>query len=331
MRAALRCFFLAVAATLLLTLAPHRASAHGMRGAYLEITELPGGRASVHLRLSALDPSLALVPGVGCSFAPFGDSGSGFDRSGLLSCDGGLVGHELSVRGLGPIVDEAVVNLAYADGSGASALLRADHPSFELQRAQGSGDRLRVACRYLQLGAVHIATGYDHLVFLLLLVLVVRTPRRVLLAETAFTLSHTLSFSATALGWIHVSSRAAEACIAVSLLLLALDAERRGRPAPGAVAAGGMAFVFGLVHGLGFAGGLREIGVPEARAAVALAGFGVGVEVGQVVFLALVLGALYLARNGTRIRFTRVALVYGAGALAAYWTIARLVELLARA
>jgi hypothetical protein len=323
-----RILLLALLTTLLLALSPRIASAHGMRGAYLEITEIPGGQASVHLRLSAIDPSLALVPGAGCSFQPLGDSGSAFDRSGLLSCDGGLLGHELSLRGLGPIVDEAVVSIAYADGSGESALLRADQPGLELQHEQSGWT---IAGRYLRLGVVHIATGYDHLIFLLLLVLVVRTPRRVLLAETAFTLSHTLSFSATALGWIHVSSRAAEACIAVSLLLLALDAERRDRPVPSRWAAGGMAFVFGLVHGLGFAGGLREIGVPESRAALALAGFGMGVEVGQVVFLGLVLGALHLARSWSRLRFTRVALVYGAGALAAYWSLARIVELFARA
>ena len=324
----LRIGLLSLLVTLLLALSPRTASAHGMRGAYLEITETAGGQASVHLRLSAIDPSLAIVPGAGCTFQPLGHSGSAFDRSGLLACDGGLLGHELSLRGLGPIVDEAVVSIAYADGSGESALLRADHPGLALQHEQGWAS---VAWRYLQLGVVHIATGSDHLTFLLLLVLLVRTPRRVLLAETAFTLSHTLSFSATALGWIHVSSRAAEACIAVSLLLLALDAERRDRPMPSTWAAGAMAFVFGLVHGLGFAGGLREIGVPESRAALALAGFGMGVEVGQVVFLGLVLGALHLAQRWSRLRLTRVALVYGAGALAAYWSIARIVELFAAA
>jgi hypothetical protein len=322
-----RIFVVSLLVAVLLALSPRSASAHGMRGAYLEITEIPGGQASVHLRLSAIDPSLALVPGAGCRFQPLGDSGSAFDRSGLLACDGGLLGHELSLRGLGPIVDEVVVSIAYADGSGESALLRVDHASLALQHERSGWT---VAGRYLRLGVGHIATGFDHLTFLLLLVLVVRTPRRVLLAETAFTLSHTLSFSATALGWIHVSSRAAEACIAVSLLLLALDAERRDRPAPSTWAAGAMAFVFGLVHGLGFAGGLREIGVPEDRAALALAGFGMGVEVGQVVFLGLVLGALHLARSWPRLRFTRVALVYGAGALAAYWSLARLAVLFAK-
>jgi hypothetical protein len=173
---------------------------------------------------------------------------------------------------------------------------------------------------------VHIATGADHLLFLALLVLVLRRVRAVLLAETAFTVSHSLAFSATALGWIHVRPAPVEACIALSLVLLALDVRGDGAtPTRSAWRGAATALVFGLVHGLGFAGGLREAGLPDAHAAVALLGFGLGIEVGQVVFLGVVL-ALVAAASRTRsfARLVGVATV-SAGGLAMSWLVERLV------
>src|ERR1019366_3355702 len=187
-------------------------------------------------------------------------------------------------------VSDVVVWATFADGTTSSHIVKTGEPTFEL-RSGASG--WTVVRQYVRLGVVHILTGYDHLLFLLLLVLLLRRVRSVLLAETAFTLSHSLSFSATALGWVHVSSTAAEACIALSLVLLAADVRIRGTPAP-AWRGARMAFVFGLVHGLGFAGGLREIGLPERAVAPALVSFGAGVELGQVAFLAVALGGLYL-------------------------------------
>lgn len=175
---------------------------------------------------------------------------------------------------------------------------------------------------------MHILTGYDHLLFLVLLVLLLRRARSVLLAETAFTLSHSISFSATALGWVHVSSAAAEACIALSLVLLAADVRVRGAPASAARGAW-MALVFGLVHGLGFAGGLREIGLPEHAIAPALVSFGAGVELGQVAFLAVVLAGLYVVRHASQLPRFKLGAVYAAGSLSAYWLIERTIVCIA--
>lgn len=297
------------------------ASAHGMRTAYLEVVEVQGGRATVHLRLTAPDPSLGMNVGAGCALDSTGDAQSLFNRAWLLDCPGGVTGHTLSFRGLGPIVSEIVVWTSFADGTTSSRIVRADQPQFDL-RSGASG--WSVVREYLRLGVVHILTGYDHLLFLLLLVLLLQRARSVLLAETAFTLSHSLSFSATALGWIHVSSSAAEACIALSLVLLASDVNVRGAPAR-AWRGAGMAFVFGLVHGLGFAGGLREIGLPEHAVAPALVSFGAGVELGQVAFLAVVLGGLHLARRVSALPHLKLATVYATGALSAYWLFERTV------
>jgi hypothetical protein len=306
---------------LLTTLVARPAGAHGMRTAYLEIVEVQGGRATVHLRLSAPDPSLGLDTEPGCALDGAGDAKSPFDRAWLLDCSGGVTGHAMSFHGLGVIVSEVVVWTTFADGTTSSHIVRASEPRFEM-RSGASGTS--VVREYIRLGVVHILTGYDHLLFLLLLVLLLRRVRSVLLAETAFTLSHSLSFSATALGWIHVSSLVAEACIALSLVLLAADVKVRGSP-ENAWKGARLAFVFGLVHGLGFAGGLREIGLPERAVAPALISFGAGVEIGQVAFLAVVLGVVHLVRHASALPRFKLAAVYAAGSLSAYWLIERTV------
>ncbi len=181
---------------------------------------------------------------------------------------------------------------------------------------------LAVAWQFVGLGLTHITTGYDHLLFLLLLVLLLGDVRSVLVAETAFTLSHSLSFSATALGWIRVSPTAAETCIALSLVLLAADVKAHGAP-PARRRGALMALVFGFVHGLGFAAGLREIGLPERAIGAALVSFGGGIEVGQVAFLAVVLAALYLVRNAAFLPRIKLGAVYAIGGLSAHWALVR--------
>jgi hypothetical protein len=269
--------------------------------------------------MTAPDPSIGVDAEAGCTLDAAGDSASLFDRAWLLACPGGITGHALSLHGLGPVVSEVVVWASFADGTTRSHIVKPGEPRFELRAATSGWSVVR---EYVRLGVVHILTGYDHLLFLLLLVLLLKRARSVLLAETAFTLSHSLAFSATALGWIHVSSTAAEACIALSLVLLAADVKVRGLPAR-AWQGARMAFVFGLVHGLGFAGGLREIGLPERAVAPALVSFGAGVELGQVAFLALVLAGLHLARHATVLPRAKLAVVYAAGSLSAYWLLER--------
>jgi HupE/UreJ protein len=293
--------------------------AHGMRTAYIEVAELEPGHASVHLRLTAPDPSLAIVAADGCTLAPQ-NAASELDVVWLLDCPGAIAGHTLAVHGLGPIIGDAVAQITFADGSTRTELVRASAPTVELSRASES--TLAVAGEFVGLGLRHIATGYDHLLFLLLLVLLLRDVRSVLLAETAFTLSHSLSFSATALGWIHVSSAAAELCIALSLVLLALEIDVRAAAAQRWRGVG-MALVFGFVHGLGFAGGLREVGLPEHAIGAALVGFGGGIELGQVAFLAVVLGLLHASRRWAHLAHAKLVALYAIGGLAAYWVIVR--------
>jgi hypothetical protein len=237
-----------------------------------------------------------------------------------LDCAGGLEGVRIGVRGLGPILSEATLLVRFADGREAAHLLTPAEPSFTLPRVSTAA---LVARSYVRSGLVHIATGADHLLFLGLLVLLLRRLRAVVLAETAFTVSHSLAFAATSLGWIRVRSGPVEACIALSLVLLALDVRPDPSPRP-AWHGAALALVFGLVHGLGFAGGLREAGLPDSHVAIALVGFGAGVELGQVAFL-LVVWAVVAAASRLR-PFPRLvdAAAVVSGGVATAWLVERL-------
>ena len=292
------------------------ASAHGMRTGSLHIDEVAPNRALARWTTTVVGPrtGTSVVWPAECHAEPMDGSPADTEVV-ILSCPDGLAGRTVVVEGLGPVVTEATVLVRFHDGRSVSRLLTRDENRWELPTVQSAAD---IARSYVRSGVVHIATGADHLLFLVLLVFLLRKPRAVLLAETAFTLSHSVAFAATALGWIHVPAAPAEACIALSLVLLALDvrAAPTEHPRRGIAAA----FVFGLVHGLGFAGGLHEAGLPDHHAAIALVGFGAGVELGQLVFLGLVLGAMSVLRRLDRLVPAGAVLV---GGLATAWFLER--------
>lgn len=302
---------------LVMLLLPARVAAHGLRTCNLEITEVSPGHALAHLQLAAPDPALSLTASDGCSIR--GGDADALARTWQLDCAGTLAGHALTLVGLGPITSEAVVSVTRPGGERSSWLVRSDAPTVVVPSAPPSPTA--VAVQFIELGIGHVLTGYDHLLFLLLLVLFVRRIRDVIFAETAFTLSHSVSFSVTALGWVHVSAPAAEACIALSLLFLAADIRPGNLPTRrrGAM----MAFAFGLVHGLGFAGGLREIGLPDSSIGSALIGFGVGIEIGQVAFLCVVLVLFHLASNARWRPKVELGALYAVGIFSGYLTVER--------
>ncbi len=305
------------------------ANAHGMRTAYVEIVEQTPGRAVAHFRATIDAPVKIRFPpecdvesvAPTMSTNPLVHGGSTL----VLQCKGSLAGREIGVEGLGTTITEAVVWVSRSDGATSSHLLTPAEATFRIPSQSRPLARLT---EYVPLGMKHILAGADHLLFLLLLVFTLRRPKAVLWAETAFTLSHALSFSAAALGWIHVSKEAAEACIAASLLLLALDVERKGLPAPSTRAGASLALVFGLVHGLGFAGGLSELGMPSQDVGWALVGFAAGVEIGQVLFLVVALLISYLLSRSRFYFQTTFLVAYAAGGFAAFWFIERVIECL---
>jgi hydrogenase/urease accessory protein HupE len=305
-------------ATLLAVGAAH---GHGMRTAYLELME--GEHDAVLAAWRTTVPAPSVVPAIaGCAASDDAvDGAAPHARSITFHCPGGLAGRTVEVAGLGPILTEAVVRVVRPGGEVRSHVLTAAAPSWPVPLA---GSWLEVARQYVRLGIEHILRGADHLLFLLALVLYVRRPRDVLLTETAFTVSHSASFSATALGLIRVAAPAAEAAIALSLVLVALDVANPRAARAARWQGPAIALVFGLVHGLGFAGALGEIGLPDRAVAAALVAFGLGVEIGQVLFLVVAL--LVLASIARTAWLPRVTLTgsYVVGVTGCAWLFERL-------
>ena len=198
------------------------------------------------------------------------------------------------------------------------------HPVFTVKPAQGRGE---VAWAYFVLGVEHILAGIDHLLFVLALLLLVRGARRLVATITAFTVAHSLTLVAATLGWVRVPGPPVEAIIALSIVFVAAEVITglRGRRGLTTRSPWIAAFSFGLLHGLGFAGALAEVGLPQVAIPVALLTFNVGVEVGQLLFVAGVLLLRRVASPALPLIGRRVsaATAYGIGSVAAFWTIER--------
>lgn len=196
----------------------------------------------------------------------------------------------------------------------------------------GSGSVGATARRYTLLGLEHILGGIDHLLFVAGLLLLVRGTRRLLLTITAFTLAHSLTLALSVLGWVSLPQPPVEAVIALSILLLAVENVhlRRGSAGLAARRPWAVSFLFGLVHGLGFAGALGQLGLPPAEVPSALLFFNVGVEVGQLLFVAVWLCLAWLVRRISKERpSSPLALVphYLLGTVSAFWFLERTVSM----
>jgi hydrogenase/urease accessory protein HupE len=247
----------------------------------------------------------------------------------VLRCgEGGLRGR-LGIEGVGKRFSAVLVKVHWLDGQVRVHTLTSGQPSVQLF---GSADDERgigeIASAYTVLGIEHILTGFDHLLFVLGLLFLVGYGRRLVWTITAFTLAHSVTLALGALGWLVLRPPPVEATIALSIMLVAGEALHKeqtlSRRWPALVA-----FLFGLVHGLGFAGALKQFGLPDNHLAVALLTFNVGVEIGQ---LLVVLAAWLLVRAlapWPRIARLRTALLYTMGSIAAYWSIGRVVAIFA--
>lgn len=226
--------------------------------------------------------------------------------------------------GPGASMAEVVVRLR-RDGHVDTATLDADSPAMQVSAHAGPMDRTSALVQALQQGIPHVLGGADHVLFVVGLVLLIRSPGRLLGAVAAFTLTHSMTLGLAALGALHLPSRPVEACIALSILLLAIELRiarntlARRRPWL-------LAGLFGLVHGLGFAGSLAEAGIPPGRAIETLLGFNIGVEIGQLAIIACALPAVTWTRRGPAWRQRLPEVVLGAAGLA--WTLDRTLVML---
>lgn len=196
----------------------------------------------------------------------------------------------------------------------------------------GSGSVIAGAKRYTLLGIEHILVGIDHLLFVLALLFVVGGGWPLVKTITAFTVAHSITLGLATLGYIKLSPAPVEAAIALSIVFLCVEIVHgmQGRKGLTFAYPWVVAFAFGLLHGLGFAGALSDIGLPPSEIPIALLFFNVGVEIGQLIFVFAVLGAVALLRKAARItvesvRFLKVerVMVYAIGVLASYWLIER--------
>ena len=280
-----------------LALAPAMAWGHPLALGLVELTERGGGLVAVSLRVSGTEQqghAVTLRPPAGCALVgPMSErlGSDAWEASGLWRCPRGLRGATMTVRGLEGSEVQLIARVRLADGALTEARLD-DH-----QRAFAVPPRARastVAWSYLRMGARHIAEGADHLAFLACLALWVGRARGLVAAVTGFTAGHSVTLALSALGLVQLPQRPVEACIALSVALLALELAH-GRPPPRRHAL--LSAAVGLLHGLGFASALREVGLPQAQRGWALLSFNVGVELGQIVFLAGVLSIGALARR----------------------------------
>lgn len=239
----------------------------------------------------------------------------------------GLDGTRIRIVGLESTLTDALVRLERLDGTTQTVRLLPSSPSFVVEATPGSWE---VARTYLGLGIEHILLGVDHLLFVLALIILIKGPRKLLWAITAFTVAHSLTLASATLGWLHVPISPVEACIALSIVFLASEIvhARSGHASLAYRSPWIVAFAFGLLHGLGFASALSEVGLPSHAIPVALLFFNLGVEAGQLMFIAV---AQIVILTGKRLPLYRREApwqwkvpVYAIGSLAAYWTIERI-------
>lgn len=309
------------------------ALAHEARPAYLQITQTAPHRYDVVWRTPVLSgmrlPVVLKFPdGTRNVTEPaLQELSDSLVERWLIEVDGGLAGRRIELAGLQATITDVLVRVETLDGAVSTALVRPSQAWIEIAAARGP---LAVAYAYLMHGIEHILFGLDHLLFVLALILIVRSGRVLLWTITAFTVAHSITLSLATLGVVYVPGPPVEAAIALSILLLACEIVRlqRGQASLTARWPWVVAFSFGLLHGFGFASALTEIGLPQGDIPLALFSFNVGVEMGQLIFIAAVLGVLTCAR---RIDFPPVIerhalsiATYAIGITAAFWFIERL-------
>jgi hydrogenase/urease accessory protein HupE len=305
--------------------------AHELRPGFLEIRQTETEAYDVRFKVPARgDMRLGLyvrLPGECSNEEPprTGRAENAFLERLAVRCPGGLTGRQVSIDGLASTFTDVVVRVALADGAVQAARLTPDQPYFTVAAAPTWMD---TAQTYFLLGVEHILLGVDHLLFVLALLLLVRSPWMLVKVITAFTVAHSITLAVAALGWAQIPQAPVEAVIALSIMFVAAETIRQTRhetdltsKAPWIIA-----FAFGLLHGLGFGGALKQIGLPQSDVPLALFTFNLGVEAGQLLFVLalLALKAIVDRLLAFKLPSARSVAGYGIGSLAAVWFVQRL-------
>ena len=312
------------------------ASADEIRPALLDIKEQKTGLFAVTWKVPTRgDRVLAITPNLPDSLELLGSpvvqqvQGAQIERSTYKNNAESLTGQFISIEGLAALQTDVLLLIQLQDGTQHSSILRPSSPQFTIPL---EASKLEVAGDYWRMGTIHILEGVDHLLFVLALLLIVSNFRQLLMAVTAFTVAHSITLVLATLGVVHVPAAPTEAIIALSILFLATEIIHKynGQTSLTEKYPWVVAFVFGLFHGLGFAGALSEIGVPQNEVPLALLMFNVGVETGQLLFIAAVLSliALFKLLPLTPPPWASRIVPYVIGSIAAFWTIERVMSFL---
>jgi len=319
---------------LLLCLSNAFVYAHEVRPAYLQLTENTDQSIDILWKQPAMgDFSLPLHPQISAGWMQDSTADISLTETYVIkqwhinNTRENLNNQIIHIVGLEKTITDVLVVIQWANGKTISYILKPSSPSLKISREQTVP-----VWGYLRLGIEHIWTGIDHLLFVLGLLLLVSNRRKLIATITTFTIAHSITLALATLGIIHVASSFAETCIALSIVFLAVELARHYRGQDGVTYRypWAISFIFGLMHGLGFAGALASVGLPQQSIPLALLLFNVGVEIGQLVFVMVVLFIMHFVRKIilSRQHSLRWIPVYAIGGMAGFWFVERLVGLL---
>jgi hydrogenase/urease accessory protein HupE len=313
--------------------------AHDARPAYLEIKETAAGQFSLLWRTPLLSgqrlPLVIVMPDDISELREavvYEVADARVERRWIAAGPGGLSGKRIGFAGLEFTTLDAVVRIELRDGTALTATALPSKPWIDIPAA---ASWWQVAQSFTLEGINHILSGVDHLLFVFGLLILVSGARRLVATITVFTVAHSITLAAATLGWVHLPTPPVEASIALSIMFVAAEIIHGVRGQPGLTARYPwlVAFAFGLLHGLGFAGALRDVGLPQNAIPIALLFFNIGVELGQLVFIAaiVVIGRsltwtfrrLPALRHDTELALLRLVPAYAVGGVAAFWVIER--------
>ncbi|WP_152206898.1 HupE/UreJ family protein [Marinobacter changyiensis] len=281
---------------------PLSASGHALDPGYLELSGLGDERWRVTWRVPDVNgrpmPIQVILPAACEATSPPEPSfdGRAWVAGWIATCRGGLAGGEIRIAGLEKMRTDTLVRYELDPGKTQVHRLTSDSIAFQVPDEAGVWD---IVASYVVLGITHILEGVDHLLFVFALLLLIKDWRRLFWTITAFTAAHSMTLASASLGWISLPSPPVEAVIALSIVFLAYELARppEQRDAVTERFPWLVSFAFGLIHGLGFAGALAEIGLPDGDIPLSLFAFNVGVEMGQILFIVVVLALGALLRR----------------------------------
>lgn len=306
------------------TLLPALADAHQFAPALLELREIDTDTVAVRWKQpivkvmgSQVQP---VLPGDcnGIGRPEVSRKKTGMEATWQIKCSGGLFGKTVGAEGITESRAVVLLRVELVNGSTFRHILTGDYPIYTVPEQES---RSTVIVNYAQLGIGHILSGYDHLLFILGLTLLVGYNRLLLWTITAFTLGHSVTLAFAVLGVVNFSPAPIEAGIALSIYILAVELARTKRKTLLRNYPWFVAGLFGLLHGFGFAGALAEVGLPDGEIPLALFAFNVGIELGQLGFVAIVLIFWAILRKlpFSWPRFAKMFPAYIIGSLAIFW------------